>query len=296
MRCALARGVIGAAAAFDDAPLAELGPFHLASRWARNHLVPWAARGGFEEGVHAVNGVLLEVPRPPAWGGGGEFHMALGTYERAEMQFLLSRLRPGDGFIDVGSHIGYVALPAARVVGPGGRVFCLEPTPDTFERLRANVERNGLENVTLVRAAAAGRDGEANLACSADSVMWNSLVRDGNGSVRVATRSLDSLIGEAGWPAIAGIKVDAEGAEWSVLSGAEQVLARNPSAFMMLEVDGGARVEESLRVLEFLADRGRRFSRFTWNGHVPETLASLHRRLATRRVAWANVLAMPVSE
>ena len=291
MRSVVARSVIGAAAMISSVPLADRPPLSPAMRWVGNHIVPWVARSSFREGVHEVNGVRLAVPRPPAWGGGGEFHMALGTYERAEMRFLLSRLRPGQTFVDVGSHIGYVALPVAKTVGPTGHVFCFEPTPDTFQILRTNVERNALTNVTLLQAAAADRDGQARLACSEDSVMWNSLAQPGVRYLHVTTRSLDSVMIEAGWPSIAGVKIDAEGTEWSVLCGAEQLLKRNPSAFLMLEVAGGERIEESLRVLQFLVDRGYRLSRFTWTAATPETLVSLKERLKRRKGAWANVLA-----
>jgi len=290
-RSAFARGIIGAAATAGDSSLMQRGLLHHGMRWIGNHVVPWAARSAFRAGVTEVNGVLLEVPRPRDWGGGGEFHMALGTYEKAEMRFLLSRLRPGQTFVDVGSHIGYVALPVARVLGRDGRVFCFEPTPDTFDRLRANVERNRLTNVTLVPAAAADRDGEAILACSDDSVMWNSLARGGARGVQVATRSIDSVLSEAGWPEVAALKIDAEGAEWEVLSGAEGALARNANAFLLVEVDGGVRRQESLRLLRFLVSRGYRLSRFTWSGPQPESLASLERRLSTNSRPWANVLA-----
>jgi len=121
--------------------------------------------------------------------------------------------------------------------------------------------------------------------------MWNSLTRGGERCLQVATRSLDSVVSEAGWPGIAGIKIDAEGAEWSVLCGAQQVLDRNPHAFCMLEVEGGERTGESLRVLQHLAHRGYQFSRFTWRGPRPETLGSLERRLSMPRGNWANILA-----
>jgi len=291
VRQSLARGFIGATQVLGEHPIVTHTPARLAMRWVGNHLVPWTARSVFTEGVHEINGVRLEVPRPPDWGGGGEFHMVLGTYEGGEVRFLLSRLTPGDVFVDVGSHVGYVALAVANVVGPRGHVLCLEPTPETFQRLRANVARNGLMNVTLVEAAAAECDGSAQLACSGDSAMWNSLARDGVRYLQVATRSLDSVVAEAGWPSVAGIKIDAEGAEWSVLCGAEQVFHRNPGAFCMFEVDGGERAGDSLRILRHLAQRRYRFSRFTWRGPRPETLASLERRLSMPRGGWANILA-----
>ncbi len=51
--------------------LAGVPPFALGLRWLSSHLVPWAARAGFRGGIHSVNGIALEIPRPPDWGGGG---------------------------------------------------------------------------------------------------------------------------------------------------------------------------------------------------------------------------------
>jgi hypothetical protein len=75
-------------------PLARARPFALGERVVSNRVVPWAVRAAFRPGVQEVNGVRMHIPRPPDWGGGGEFHLALGTYERAEVEYLKRWLRP----------------------------------------------------------------------------------------------------------------------------------------------------------------------------------------------------------
>lgn len=260
------RTLIVAVSEAGSARLGRMVPFAPPLRWLGNHVVPWAARAAFHEGVHSVNGVRMAVPRPPDWGGGGEFHMALGTYERHELAYVLGRLHPGDTCIDAGAHIGYFSLPVARRVGSTGRVVALEPWPASVELLRRNVMLNGFDWVTVVSAAAAAKDGEARLHLSDQSSMWNTLRGDtlkGGRSISVATRSLDSLIGELGWPPVAAIKLDVEGAESEVLRGGEQVLARNPSAFLTIEVSGGGdeRIAASLETLRWLEERGYRFRR-----------------------------------
>jgi FkbM family methyltransferase len=67
----------------------------------------------------------------------------------------------GDVCLDIGAHIGYYTLVAARIVGSQGHVFAFEPSPQNYERLRANVERNRLENVTAVEVAVGAEERRA---------------------------------------------------------------------------------------------------------------------------------------
>ena len=215
--------------------------------------------------------------------------MALGTYEHNELRNLLQRLQPGDTFIDVGAHIGYLSLPIAKRVGPSGKVIALEPSPTSLELLRRNVALNGFNWVTVVDAAASDKDGLARLHMSSQSAMWNTLrqgtLDEETGSIEVVIRSLDSLMEEHGWPSIAGIKLDVEGAELEVLRGSEKVLARNPRAFVMIEVSGGnaERVAASLETLRWFEERGYQFRRFSARGAGPPMRSSALIPLLKRR-------------
>lgn len=281
----LSRGVIALLGHVYGWPGTRLKPIALGLRGVNNRLVPWAARSAFHDGVHEVNGIRMEIPRPPDWGGGGEFHMALGTYERGELAYVVARCKPGDIFIDVGAHVGYFTLPIARRVGARGRVIAIEPLPASADLLRRNVGLNGFDWVTVVQAAACQRDGQASFVLSDASAMWGALgpADQGHGSATlpVRTRSLDSLVAEMNWPQIVGIKVDVEGAELEVLRGAEEVLARNPEGFLMMEAAGGSRerIDGSLEALRWLEERGYTFRRLQLRGPGPvtdtATLASL---------------------
>ncbi|MCC7565688.1 MAG: class I SAM-dependent methyltransferase [Methanomicrobiaceae archaeon] len=63
-------------------------------------------------------------------------------------------LAPGSVFVDVGCGDGFFALPAARIVGPNGRVCGIDIDADALDRLRRTAERDGLANIRLREGAA----------------------------------------------------------------------------------------------------------------------------------------------
>jgi FkbM family methyltransferase len=149
-----------------------------------------------------------------------------GEAEPVTQEVLASRLRPGMIVYDLGANIGLFSLLAARIVGPSGRVYSFEPDPETAVRLRRNIERNGFSNVTVVEAGAWSSTGYANFVPSDSSSPDRGLGRfeiDSNATGK-STRcvSLDDFVGEALPPQV--IKCDVEGAELSVLRGAETIL------------------------------------------------------------------------
>jgi FkbM family methyltransferase len=58
----------------------------------------------------------------------------------------------GKAVVDVGANLGAPAIPLARATGC--RVLAVEPVPDTFARLRRNVEQNGLSGAVIPLNAA----------------------------------------------------------------------------------------------------------------------------------------------
>lgn len=81
-----------------------------------------------------------------------------GNWEPAETAVLRSLLRPGDAFLDVGAHVGYHVLGAARLVGPRGHVLAVEPSARVLGLLRHNIAVNlpgELQDVVAVLPAAA---------------------------------------------------------------------------------------------------------------------------------------------
>ena len=164
---------------------------------------------------------------------GGFPSRALGSVEPEVQAVLADLLAPGDVFYDVGANIGYFTVIAARLVGPGGRVVAVEPQPEAVSRLRHNLALNGFENITVVEAAVADEEGEANFVLSDEEILeWAALETTpapGMPRIRVPVTTLDRLRA-GGLPAPKLVKLDVEGAEIRALKGMRAMLRRDKPA------------------------------------------------------------------
>lgn len=85
---------------------------------------------------------------------------ATGGWEKETTRLLLSCFERPGSFLDVGAHVGYFTLVAARALAGRGRVHAFEPVPRSFALLRKNVEGNELDNVVLNNVACWSAPGE----------------------------------------------------------------------------------------------------------------------------------------
>jgi arsenite methyltransferase len=82
-------------------------------------------------------------------------------------------LRPGDVVLDLGSGAGADVLISARRVGPGGRVFGLDMTPEMLDLARLNAAEAGVGNVEFVQGYL---EAIPLPACSVDVVISNCVI------------------------------------------------------------------------------------------------------------------------
>jgi FkbM family methyltransferase len=156
-----------------------------------------------------------------------------GLHEAAAMAFALHLLRPGDLFIDVGANLGSYTVLAAGAAG--AQVVAVEPVPESFAALQANVLLNELAG--RVRCCALGLSAAAGtLRFSVDRGSANSVIAgDATGAgVAVPAMRLDDLLVDA-IPVL--IKIDVEGHELAVLRGAGRVLADPQLKALIVETD-----------------------------------------------------------
>jgi FkbM family methyltransferase len=169
-------------------------------------------------------------------------------YEMETSELLATVLRPGDTFVDVGAHVGYFSMLAGGLVGPTGRVVSFEPEERNYQQLLGHIESNGLRQVTAINAAVGERVGKAEFHFNSDNdgghALWDVGEHDGNPQSRggpvvrqVDIVSLDSILDDDTISPPRVIKIDAEGAEHSVVLGARSLLSRHPIAFVIAEIN-----------------------------------------------------------
>jgi FkbM family methyltransferase len=151
-------------------------------------------------------------------------------------------LKPGDCFYDVGAHIGFYSLIAARLVGQAGHIIAFEPDPDNAETLRENAAKNGFLGVCVVCAAISDKDEVVRFHRSTHndpSRMSGMVMRENLLGIRESeilscrAVSLDSFCSSHQTPNL--VKVDVEGAELQVLEGARYLL-RQKKPVLIIEV------------------------------------------------------------
>lgn len=171
--------------------------------------------------------------------------VATGEPELRQLRNLVKR---GDLAVDVGCNVGDYAFELGRLTG---RVVAFEPNPYVYRFVKGL----RLAGVDLRQIALADTAGTARLAVPA-RVGGHGLgsLRDTSGEdqqldhFEVRTERLDAL----GLDKVAFVKIDVEGFEEAVLSGAEQTIARDRPA-LLIEIEerhnagGLSRIRERLQ-------------------------------------------------
>jgi FkbM family methyltransferase len=193
--------------------------------------------------VRLKNGVSLAVPAALD---------AMTTYVlleqeewfEKEVDFLLRWLKPGMTAIDIGANVGVYSLAIARAVGPHGRVFAYEPGSAPRSMLERSRGIHRAENLQIIAAAVSdsARQGHLTLGWSSE---LNSLDNTGPGEpVQITCLDLENRF--RGWDKIDFVKIDAEGEEERVLSGARSFFALH-SPLVQFEIQDKNGINEPLR-------------------------------------------------
>lgn len=148
-----------------------------------------------------------------------------GEFSEGETDVFRQVLRPGMTAVEVGANIGAHTLSLAKFVGPNGRVVAFEPQRSVFQLLCGNLALNGIEHVEAIHAAVGSEPGSIAVPRLDSRARQNfgglSLGRAQQGD-RVRLLTLDGLH----LAACHFLKIDVEGMESEVLSGATETIKR----------------------------------------------------------------------
>ncbi len=155
--------------------------------------------------------------------------------EARDFEAFMRLVRPGSVVIDVGANFGLYAVSAAVYARPLGQVYAFEPAPGAFAMLERNIAENGLD-VTAIAAAIGAARARAKFHVAQD-VSFSSLHETNRSReaepIEVEVATLDAALCEV--KSIDLLKIDVEGGEAAVLTGARDVLGRSRGAIVQFE-------------------------------------------------------------
>lgn len=150
-------------------------------------------------------------------------------WEPAIFQMCCRLLRPGDVFLDVGANVGYVALGIGVYFRGNVRLIAVEPQPSLARNIILSASLNGLKDVIVVRAILGTTNQSALLYLPPHAVHASMMPRGRTDrSITCPVRRLDDLVSSDSIPAPTVMKVDVEGAELDVFTGARSLLTEQP--------------------------------------------------------------------
>ena len=168
-------------------------------------------------------------------------------YESDVAAVFLRAIQAGDTVLDVGANIGIFSVLAALLAGPDGRVIGFEPAADNRMRLAANLALNDVDNVTIVEQPASDRIEAAMFHMNSDNDGGHSLWDPGNfppnrksrenpRPTATRTTTIDAEMARLNLTPPRVIKIDTEGAEHRVLTGAADLLREFEIPYIIAEL------------------------------------------------------------
>ena len=159
-------------------------------------------------------------------------------YEKALIDYVCGRLDPGDVFVDVGAHVGYIGAFAAAT---GATVFAIEIQRELIPLIEQLATINGFDTLRALHAGASDRGGlgaipRMDVSPGAGfTAPARSITSEDPRSVAddfVPMIALDDAFGRDGrWPAV--VKIDVEGHEIAVVTGARRIIAAERTCFVV---------------------------------------------------------------
>jgi FkbM family methyltransferase len=173
---------------------------------------------------------------------------------------VLSCLKEGDVFIDVGANIGYYSVMAGKIVGESGQVISIEPIPSTARVLSFNVKLNQLNNVMIIQKAAWGSNELISMYVPKGFYGMSS-VYESKGTkdlLVVEGAPLDNLVSVS---KAYLLKIDAEGSEYPILVGARKTLER--TQYVVLEAS-----TEKEEIMRLLKEKGFKIQKLKFTTYI----------------------------
>ncbi len=166
-----------------------------------------------------------------------------GAFELGTQAAYRRFVEPGAVVLDIGGNVGAHTLPLAALVGPAGKLIAFEPTAWAYDKLQKNIALNSslagcvvAEQMMLVESAgdALPKEIMASWPVGPTPGEVHPLARGRHVSTKgAATESLDGYLARHAVTRVDFVKMDVDGYECAVLSGAAKMLRELRPAIVM---------------------------------------------------------------
>ena len=171
------------------------------------------------------------------------------AYESEIFQLICRFLERNDSFIDIGAHIGYYSVLAAKILGNQGKVFAFEPELSNYQKILENINLNHLNNIQLFNLAVGSETKPTQIFVNQDNdgghALWDvgkhpfnqkSLNNQTMQNTQLST--LDNILSQVGnITNLKMIKIDTEGAELDVIKGAVNTIGKYDVPYIICEIN-----------------------------------------------------------
>lgn len=166
----------------------------------------------------------------------------VGDLDRKITKLLFKIIKPGDTVLDIGANLGLVTFMMSKLVGNQGRVYSFEPNPKMMSLMEKSKEKNKSSNITFFPVALGKEKSELKLLIPENVAGKASLVKDNFFNTKcqeilVPVEKLSTIMSNQEINEIKLIKIDVEGFEPDVLSGAIEFLTNHPPKYIIFELN-----------------------------------------------------------
>lgn len=166
------------------------------------------------------NGIVMDIPRNSRFG--TEVFLKNGYVDWGSEEYLIKYVDEEKTFLDIGANIGYYSL----LLAPYCRyVYAFEPDSRSLAALKQNVTK--VDNIKVVREALYSEIGEMKFDTTTLPEFSKLRTTSTTGCINVKVNTLDNFANLNPDLKVTAIKTDVEGADFDVLMGGKNLIARD---------------------------------------------------------------------
>lgn len=160
-----------------------------------------------------------------------------GIREIKQTNFFKKLLKPNMTVLDIGANIGYFALIEAEVVGPNGKVYAIEPIPQSYNLLKKNIKLNNYEKIFKTYPIAIGEKKGNAIVKQTKKLNWSTILNNNlskvDKKIKVKKQTVDSFLKNKKKPDV--IRMDVEGYELEIFKGMRKTLSSKKPMILFIE-------------------------------------------------------------